>query len=1566
MARTKDQSFMNAYLNQYQQNQKNAVYSGQQAASNAASSGVRQMNATGSITLPSVYDPMDDLYDFVLDQQESQIKAQQAAAKAAQKAEKQAAEEAAQNMRDKAKMFREKRKTVAKVAENMATSDTPVLTSSEKKTGIPKNVLPGLTEATKYVAPYDSMGRPNFIGDGEFMPVLLRADENTMNYTGVPARSISKTASVQEWKSPYAGMTTKEKIAMRDMLEDAAARGTESEKAKAQKDLAQLEQDLSSDEGYLKLKQKEIDNTPVGERVAKYSAQGYQMDNLEEKDAKKIVSEYAEEHPGALWEEYATANPITAEKVMNGDVGPLTFGLFGGKYKGQDVEEIYADYQKMSDAEKEEARNVSLLGIKAENGGAIEAGALSALPSFDMAADYAVKNTQEYLGLDDGLQSSDYMDAARDQSPVAYTAGNIGGTLASYAAGSQLIGAIPGVGAGLQSAGQTIGGTRAAQFASKAPVLGKAFTPEAITGILGDQLVDTVLDTGAGAVSSVMQGDKSGAEIAADAAKNFGTNLALNIGSAAVLGTAGDLLKRRAAGRMEVPSLDGNEVKNGAVAAGNTNVPSLDDGAQTAARVVGNTDVPSLDDTAQAVRGGIDDVVNAWRSGTLTNAQLDTLKPGGVNRAAFEQATGVKLPDTSSETRQFLRQPAQSHSVEPDITSSSVAASMDDVSPSVSAPIGNAGNASRAAASSTTAGPEIPPGYKERGFAESIRNKTDLPDEVKQEFVDNPELYRAISNSETSARADAIYSQGLDRSMVEYNRMLSEKDPAAVPLGKKIADDLISQGRRDEAVDVLRQMSQNLTQSGQFSQAAAIALLKNDPMTALQYVQKSIDQMNKEGLKKFGPKKWKDFSLTPDEIDAFGKIEYGDEEAMKAAFEGISKRLSKEYPATLIQKLVEASHVAMLLNPRTQIRNAVANVAFRPLNILSRKASAAGQNVYKFFNKDYQPNQAFSLSKQSKALADDAYNMVRDTISGNVDGKWENTILDSKNNADVFKLRGDTNVVSRIPVLGDMFSSLGGSLGKFSEWATGGKNVFEELSDEKSVAENIRRFTYGLLELGDEPFVRKEFVDRMASFIEARGYKSLDEVPEEAFDAATQSALKATFKDDNRITRLVSGIKKNTGLVGEVAMPFTKTPANIAVRAFDYSPAGLAMGIRRWVKNGGDPSAYIDEISKGLTGTAAVGLGWLLYKAGLITGPASENPDQAQYDKMQGKLPYSLKIGDNYYTFDWMQPASSALILGSTLASEAEKDGGLDGQTIAEAFKRSVVAMGDTLLDMSPLQSLSDIFGGYETPTGNLINEIVEFPQRLIPSTLGAIARVADPVQRQTFSNGDTLATQIATAQSKIPGASQSLPAAYDTWGREITRADNLAEGVFNQFVNPGQTGNANPTPMDDEISRLFESTGQTGVFPQKANWSETYGGETHKLTNEQYSDYQRTMGQISYDGAFSLLDSEIYSLLDDQQKAKAIQSVYAVGRDKALQDIFPDYSVPKTRQKQVDVYDTLGADGLADWLNYKAIADADENDAISQDEALAALNAIPSLDDNDRAYFWYLTNSKWKKNPYM
>ena len=48
-----------------------------------------------------------------------------------------------------------------------------------------------------------------------------------------------------------------------------------------------------------------------------------------------------------------------------------------------------------------------------------------------------------------------------------------------------------------------------------------------------------------------------------------------------------------------------------------------------------------------------------------------------------------------------------------------------------------------------------------------------------------------------------------------------------------------------------------------------------------------------------------------------------------------------------------------------------------------------------------------------------------------------------------------------------------------------GESLFNNLSSNKSIAENIREFTYDLLELGDVPFVKANYVQRLASAIEA-------------------------------------------------------------------------------------------------------------------------------------------------------------------------------------------------------------------------------------------------------------------------------------------------------------------------------------------------------------------------------------------------------------------------------------------------------------------------------------------------
>lgn len=952
---------------------------------------------------------------------------------------------------------------------------------------------------------------------------------------------------------------------------------------------------------------------------------------------------------------------------------------------------------------------------------------------------------------------------------------------------------------------------------------------------------------------------------------------------------------------------------------------------------------PGVVEEVQAGRmgrlGGRPGTGNSYRVGYGENAteRVSSLD----NQAAFSVG---EIPYLSEETAETF--------------SEYIPSLMDDASMSVSAPVSGL---TRGQVTGSALEPDIPNGMRERGFAESLRTKSDLPDEVKAEFVDTPEIYRQLSNTETIAKADAAWGNGLEEAQRNFRSLLEIRDPAAIPLGKNIADELIRQGKSEEAAQLLRDMSAALTSSGQFSQAAAIALMKEDPMTALSYLQKQIDKMNAEGAKKFG-KKWKDFTLTDNEIKAFGNVAKGDEEALKSLYEGVGRRIAKEYPATMKEKVVELSHIAMLLNPRTQVRNVLSNIAMMPATAISDKISAVGQKLYSKANPNFKPELALTASKESKDLAAQVYDRIKGSID-NTASKWENSAMQGIREKEMFKgLNGRT--AGDIPVLEDVGSRIKGGLNTISQKLTG-DSVFDALSSEKSVTENVRQLTYGLLELGDKGFVAQRFKSYLSKAIEASGAKTLDAVPASAIDRAVQEAMKATFKDDNALTRLVSSIKRNTGFIGETLLPFTKTPANVTMRALDYSPAGIASAVKM-AKNGAEASAVIDQVAKATTGTLAILLGIGLYNKGIITGPEDEDPDKAAFQKQQGWLPYAVKFGDNYYTYDWAQPGSMGLVLGSTIMSQLDKDGSIEAKDLASIIKNSVSAFGDTLLQQSTLQNLLDVFSGYGSPTENMTNEVLETPQRLIPSLVGATARVADTTQRSTYSKGDFLKTQIDTLKSKIPGLSQTLPATYDTWGNEVQRSGNSLEAAFAQYLNPGQLGySGGQTPIDEEIMRLYDATNNSGVFPHKADRTVTVAGEEVDLDNQQYSEFQRLLGQASYEAANAFLEMPGYDSLADEQKADALQNAYAAAKDIALSEMFDDYSVPKTRGKYADMYEEFGTDGLALWAYYKQIENWDGEGEVRNEDRKNAIDSLPGLTRAQRSFMWILSNGSETSNPY-
>lgn len=833
---------------------------------------------------------------------------------------------------------------------------------------------------------------------------------------------------------------------------------------------------------------------------------------------------------------------------------------------------------------------------------------------------------------------------------------------------------------------------------------------------------------------------------------------------------------------------------------------------------------------------------------------------------------------------------------------------------------------------------------KVRGYNESITQKSDLPTEIKNEFLNNPQMYEVLSNKDTLENANQILSNtNTNGAIVVFNRLVDQKSPVAVPLGYNLSKQLQSEGRFDEAVEVLRKMSEKLTEAGQFTQAAAITLMNNDPITALKYVVREIDNLNAKGREKFKDK-WKDFELTEAEQQTFANLKPGDEQGIKDAYASIFDRIQKEYPATMREKLTELRRIDMLLNLRTNIRNIASNALLLPVRWTSDRISALGQGVLHLINPEYQRTQSLVVNKQARNLAKEAWNNVKDTL---LDNEKYNDVNVATRNKQVFK--------------GTVFSQFadnitGGAITKLNKLM--GKNV------QPSILETARNFTYWCLQQGDDGFVRKNFESRMASYLAAQNITNLESIPADAYTLASQEALKATFKDDTALSKTLSAVKKHTGVFGEVILPFTKTPANLAMRGYDYTIGGYIDAFKTLAdkeRTAADVTQTMDNLSKSVLGTAAIFAGYLLAQAGIITGPLSDDEDEAAFQKMQGMLPFSIHIGQNYYTYDWAQPAAIPIIFGATIFNATQ-----DSDNMWNAVKQGGLAAVDSWFGLSPLQNVQDIFGGYGTPAENIMDMFMETPLSYIPAQIGALARTNDTTQRVTYSNGDVLGSLANSAASRVPFLSETLPAAYDTWGNEIKRSNSTGEAAFAQLINPGQVGNSNVTPIDGEITRLYDSTGDSAVFPKKVDWSYSIDGESIKLDNAQYSEMQRVTGQTSYDAAEHLINSAYYDSLPDDTKTDILGKAYNFAHANAKHELLGyDIANNSTYKKQYSVYEQMGVGGLVDYMGYKELADTDSSGTITQEEIKGFLSVQPNLSQEEKANWFDIYCPSAKENPF-
>ena len=629
-----------------------------------------------------------------------------------------------------------------------------------------------------------------------------------------------------------------------------------------------------------------------------------------------------------------------------------------------------------------------------------------------------------------------------------------------------------------------------------------------------------------------------------------------------------------------------------------------------------------------------------------------------------------------------------------------------------------------------------------------------------------------------------------------------------------------------------------------------------------------------------------------------------------AVLDKIYQNIADQVPSSFMDKFNAIRYLNMLGNLKTQVRNIGGNTVMLGVRSVDTKLRAIMENAaYKLSGGKYQRTTTLFRDKglyeaakadfenfKSEALGEQKYSSNARGISSAIQDK--RTIF--KNNG-TWGTQDTGNIAARVLRTG-------------SDIAWSGLEAY-------------RRATNWAMETGDVIFSKAAYADALARYLKANGVTAeqfqegnLDRnLLDAARDYAIRTAQEATFRDNNAFSDMVSSIgfknadsgwKKAANIALQGTLPFRKTPANVFVRAYEYSPAGMIDTAYKYVqmRKGNETitgADVISALSKAMTGTGLFLLGMALYDQGWLTAGKDKDDKQAALDSLTGDQEYALTLPNGTsFTLDWMSPAIMPMAIGAELMKAVGEDG--------YSLESAMYAFGgitNVMLNMSMLQGLNDQLSNVsysDVPLVDLaINSLADFYIQGLTSTLmGQAERAFEDRRMTTYTDRNLrLPTDVqytlGTASAKTPLWDYQQIPFIDEWGR-TEESEPQPFRIFNQFVNPSYVSVKSETPLDEEIQRIYDATGNGAVVPSRSNRYITVNGERMDLSAEQYVQYARKRGGDSFRIASEMVENAAFDSLSYEGKSDALDEVYTYADAMAKAEI-SNYQPPAWMQKIAD-----------------------------------------------------------------
>lgn len=684
------------------------------------------------------------------------------------------------------------------------------------------------------------------------------------------------------------------------------------------------------------------------------------------------------------------------------------------------------------------------------------------------------------------------------------------------------------------------------------------------------------------------------------------------------------------------------------------------------------------------------------------------------------------------------------------------------------------------------------------------------------------------------------------------------------------------------------------TTAGQTVQALSL-LNHQTPQGQAMWLQKSVDRMNNELAQRRGGRIQKDdngnirvinkkgiditekmelFNFTPEMTQKI--VSSKNDVELHNNLNEVYEQLGQQVTKTTLQKIDSWRYFAMLANPRTHIRNIVGNTAMATMQYgIKNKVAGAIEGVVSKFNPEIERTHTIvPASSEVKQFAKNDINNVLDRL-GLTENKY-NPKSRLENSMRTFKSDTMENTVGKLFDLNDRALEAEDGWGLKAGYK---KALADYMTANKLTPENI--------------------TDKQLA--KARNY-------------AVEQAKEATFHQENQLATLINQLSnknKFAKYTTDAILPFKKTPMNIAKLGIEYSPVGLAKSAVydtvQLRKGNITVNKYIDNVSKGLTGTGIALVGYALAQSGILRASGSDDKEKADYDEALGNQTYSIKIGDNTYSLDWIAPSGIPLFIGAEIweimqsKNEIESKSTDDEKTYKQAINSAVNILDgftnamNPMTEMSMLSGLTSALQSYQQGSSQMLakmgtNAVKSYVNQFVPTALGQIAKITDDYDRSTSTTATgVLPKAIESTKNqiiaKIPGARQSLPKKTNIWGKEVKQPENIIRRALETAVLPYTRKSISTGKVDEEISRIYKNTGESSVLPDNINKYLTIDKQKYIMTSDEYSKYKKESGKISYNLLNNLISSENYKKMSDNQKQIAIEQVYKYSKEKVKMD---------------------------------------------------------------------------------